>query len=156
DAGDLSFAESATTTSRQANTDGSTMATTSADATELATMTTLVTDAATAGEEDSATTAAAAMIEQSAYGSPSVADDLALLKSDPSALGELGAPVDATTPCLAEATAALGTEELLSFSYSAPGDDATKYQVFYLRPVDGSNLMVAFDPADCTTPISVP
>ena len=50
DAGDLSFAESATTTSRQANTDGSTMATTSADATELATMTTLVTDAATAGE----------------------------------------------------------------------------------------------------------
>ena len=123
------------------------MATTSADATELAT---------TGGEYPSAPTTAAGMIERSAYGPAGVADDLALLKGDPSALWELGAPVDATTPCLDEATAALGTEELLSFSYSAPGDDATKYQVFYLRPVDGSNLMVAFDPADCTTPISVP
>ncbi len=158
DVGDLSFAEVGTTTSRQSDGDGSTastLATASADAPEIA-PTTLSSETATAGGEEYATTTAAGMIERSAYGPPNVADDLALLKDDPSALEELGAPVESTTPCINEATEALGSGELRSFAYSPSGDDAANYQVFFLQPADGSYSMVAFEPGDCTTPFLVP
>lgn len=160
DGGDLSFAEVGTTTSRQSDGDASTastLATASADTPEIA-PTTLSSDPATVGGEENATTTVAGMNDRSAYGPPGVADDLALLKGDPSALEELGAPVDTTTPCRDEATEALGSTDLLAFSYSPSGDDAAGYQVFYVRPVEGASpaSLLAFTHTDCTTPILVP
>ena len=110
-----------------------------------------------------ATTTVAGMLDRAAY-LPAVADDLALLKSDPEALTVLGRPVEDTTPCRAEATEYFGSADLTTFDYPVANSDPmlepTTYVVFLLPAPDGvgggERTLVAFDPVDCATPIVVP
>jgi hypothetical protein len=114
-----------------------------------------------AGDAYATTTLGAAMTERAAY-LPVVAEDLMLLKSDPEALNMLERPIDDTTACVAEATEFLGGPELTTFAYpmesTDPASDPVTYVVFRLAPADGDGpgTLVAFDPADCSTPIAVP
>lgn len=114
-----------------------------------------------AGDAHATTTLAAAMTERAAS-LPKVAEDLILLKSDPEALGVLERPLKDTTACVAEATEFLGSPQLTTFDYpmesTDPGSAPITYVVFRLAPADGAGpgTLVAFDPADCATPIVVP
>jgi hypothetical protein len=109
-------------------------------------------DATVAGAADGfATTDPVVAATERALNQPTVADDLALLKGDPVALAQLEQPVGPATACLTEAAGLLGTADLTTFEYLT-------YVVFRLPAPDGvgPGTLVAFDPADCTTPIAVP
>ena len=111
------------------------------------------------GDQYATTTMAGAM--RSTY-LPAVADDLVLLKGDPEALIVLERPVDETTACRVEAEQYFGTAGLNTFDYPAESVDPAvvpiTYVVFLLAAPDGNGprTLVAFDPANCSTPIVVP
>lgn len=114
------------------------------------------------GEEFAATTLAAAFAENAAD-MTKLAQDLTLLRSDPEGLQVVATPTDATTPCVAEATAYFGADALTWFPYPYPPEaegavEATiEYAVFILGDTsDGTALLVAFAPGDCAVPIPVP
>ncbi len=114
-----------------------------------------------AGDSYATTTVGTAMTERAAI-LPKVAEDLTLLKNDPEALNVLERPVDDATACVAEATAYLGSAEFTTFTYPTESTDPAAapviYVVFRLAASDGvgPGTLVAFDPADCETPIAVP
>lgn len=113
---------------------------------------------AAVGEEFSATTQATALTER-AGDSPEVAGDLALLASDPEAVGLLEQPTAETTSCRSEAEAYFSSTDLTWFEYPKVSDDGatTSWMVFHLAAADGgTGTLVAFDPADCSTAVEVP
>ncbi len=113
---------------------------------------------AAAGEEFASTTQATAFSER-ASDSPKVAQDLALLASDPEAVQLLEQPTEETTSCRTEAESHFAASDLTWFEYpEATENGATMvWVVFHLAAPDGgTGMLVAFDPADCATAIEVP
>jgi hypothetical protein len=106
-----------------------------------------------------------------------IALELAALRDDPEALGQLAAPSSPDTPCLAEASSILGSEDLSVFEYTpapAPPPSSTTtsttvegetpegsdvYRVFFVPssdPEQGPGVFVAFDEASCENPYTLP